>query len=70
MLVTQIRSVLEGRGVDFSAKWNASDAWQLYFTANNLTDEPYYAYFGSRSYNAQYEEYGATYTLGLRWTPF
>jgi TonB-dependent receptor len=56
--------------VDFSAKWNASDAWQLYFTANNLTDEPYYNYFAFRPYNAQYEEYGATYTLGLRWTPF
>jgi TonB-dependent receptor len=56
--------------VDFSARWNFIEDWQLSFTANNLTDEPYYAYFGSRSYNAQYEEYGATYTLGLRWTPF
>ena len=56
--------------IDLSANWNVTDAWQLSFTANNLTDEPYYNYFGSRPYNSQYEEYGATYTLGLRWSPF
>jgi TonB-dependent receptor len=56
--------------VDFSARWNITPAWQLAFTANNLTDEPYYNYFGSRPYNAQYEKYGTTYSLGLRWTPF
>jgi outer membrane receptor protein involved in Fe transport len=56
--------------VDFSAKWNFAEVWQLSFTAVNLTNEPYYNYFGSTPYNAQYEEYGATYSLGLRWTPF
>lgn len=56
--------------VDFSARWNFNPTWQLAFTANNLTDEPFYNYFGSRPYNAQYEEYGTTYSLALRWTPF
>ena len=27
------------------------------------------SYFGSRQFNAQYEEYGRTYTIGLRFTP-
>jgi TonB-dependent receptor len=56
--------------VDFTARWFFVENWQLSFTANNLTDEPYYNYFAYRPYNAQYEEYGATYTLGLRWSPF
>ena len=56
--------------VDFSAKWNVTEQVQLSFAAVNLTDEPYYNYFGSRAFNAQYEEYGRTYSLGLRFTPF
>jgi TonB-dependent receptor len=55
--------------VDFSAKWNVTPALQLNFAAINLTDEPFYAYFGQRQFNAQYEEYGRTYSLGLRWIP-
>ncbi len=56
--------------VDLSAKWRITDQWQLAFTATNLTDEPFYADFGSPRYNAQYEEYGQTYSLGVRYTPF
>ena len=41
--------------------------WQLSLDANNLTDEPYYAYFGERPYNAQYETYGRTVALGVRY---
>ena len=55
--------------VDLSAKWNITDALQLSFAAINLTDEPFYAYFGSRQFNAQYEEYGRTLSIGLRFTP-
>ena len=55
--------------VDLSAKWNITDALQLSFAAINLTDEPFYAYFGSSQFNAQYEEYGRTLSLGLRFTP-
>ena len=46
-----------------------ANQWQVYFDANNLTDEPYYAYFGERAYNAQYETYGRTFALGIRYQP-
>lgn len=54
--------------VDFSAKWLLSDAISLSFAANNITDEPFYVYTGSRRYNTQYEQYGRSYTLGLQIT--
>ena len=55
--------------LDLSARWNITDELQLSLAAVNLTDEPFYTYFGSRQFNAQYEEYGRTYTIGLRYTP-
>ncbi|MFN3770913.1 MAG: TonB-dependent receptor [Ectopseudomonas guguanensis] len=56
--------------VDFSAGYFLSDNLQLKFEAQNLTDESYYVYTGNRRYNAQYEEYGPTYSLGLTFTHF
>lgn len=56
--------------VDFSARYFLTKELQLSFEAQNLTDEHYYVYTGSRSYNAQYEEYGPTYSLGLTFTHF
>ena len=32
----------------------------------DATSEPYYAYFRSARYAAQYEEYGPTYELGIK----
>ena len=55
--------------LDLSAKWNITDELQLSVAAINLTDEPFYTYFGSRQFNAQYEEYGRTYSIGLRYAP-
>ena len=54
---------------DLSGRWNITPGLQLSAALINITDEPYYAYFGSRAYNAQYEEYGRTFSLGLRYTP-
>ena len=54
---------------DLSGRWNITPGLQLSAAFINMTDEPYYAYFGSRTYNAQYEEYGRTFSLGLRYTP-
>ena len=54
--------------VDFSAGYFLTKGLQLKFEAQNLTDESYYVYTGSRGYNAQYEEYGPTYKLGLTYT--
>jgi TonB-dependent receptor len=56
--------------LDLSATWNVTNELQLALSAVNLTDEPYYAYFGSRAYNAQFEEYGRTITVGLRYRPY
>ena len=35
-----------------------------------IRDRSYYVYTGNRRYNAQYEEYGPTYSLGLTFTHF
>ncbi len=55
---------------DFIAKGHINKKLMVYFKALNLTDEPYYAYTGQRSYNAQYEQYGRTYQLGLSYIGF
>ncbi|NER63862.1 TonB-dependent receptor [Pseudomonas sp. MAFF212427] len=56
--------------VDFKAGYFITPELQLTFEAQNLTDESYYVYTGNRRYNAQYEEYGPTYKLGLTLTHF
>ncbi|MDP2507049.1 TonB-dependent receptor [Oceanobacter sp. 3_MG-2023] len=56
--------------VDFNASYKVSEHIKVRFKAANLTDEPYYAYQGSERYNAQYEDYGPTYSLGLSYTSF
>ncbi|MGY4825221.1 TonB-dependent receptor [Stutzerimonas chloritidismutans] len=56
--------------VDFKAGYFITPSLQLTFEALNLTDESYYVYSGRRAYNAQYEEYGPTYKLGLTLTHF
>ena len=56
--------------VDFNASYKVSEQFKVRFKAANLTDEPYYTYQGKEKYNAQYEDYGPTYTLGLSFTNF
>ncbi|EZQ17941.1 TonB-dependent receptor [Halopseudomonas bauzanensis] len=56
--------------VDFSAGYFLRDNLQVFFEAQNLTDESYYVYTGKRRYNAQYEEYGPSYKIGLTLTHF
>lgn len=51
--------------VDFSARYAINKTVQIFFQAQNLTDEAYYVYTGSSAYNAQYEEYGPVYKLGV-----
>src|SRR5690606_27929730 len=43
---------------------------QVPLEALNLTDESYFVYTGRSNFNAQYEEYGPTYKLGLTLTHF
>jgi TonB-dependent receptor len=56
--------------VDFSGRYFVTRELQVSFEAQNITDEPYYSYIGNEAYNAQYEEYGPTYKLGLTYTHF
>ncbi|WP_076414242.1 TonB-dependent receptor [Shewanella sp. UCD-KL12] len=51
---------------DFVAKSYLTEDITLYFKGINLTDEPFYAYTGHSRYNAQYEEYGRTFQLGIQ----
>ena len=52
--------------VDLGIRYFVNGRWEFNLDANNLTDEPYYAYFGDRRFNAQYETYGRTVAVGLR----
>lgn len=56
--------------VDFKAGYFLTPDLQLTFEAQNITDESYYVYTGRHGYNAQYEEYGPTYKVGLTLTHF
>ncbi|MBC8650856.1 TonB-dependent receptor [Pseudomonas sp. MTM4] len=56
--------------LDFKAGYFITPNLQLTVEALNLTDESYFVYTGRRNYNAQYEEYGPTYKLGLTLTHF
>ncbi|MBM96756.1 MAG: TonB-dependent receptor [Oceanospirillaceae bacterium] len=56
--------------VDFNASYKVSEQLKVRFKAANLTDEPYYTYQGKEKYNAQYEDYGPTYTVGLSFSNF
>ncbi|TDJ79505.1 TonB-dependent receptor [Pseudomonas putida] len=56
--------------VDFKAGYFITPELQVTFEAQNITDESYYVYTGHQRYNAQYEEYGPTYKLGLTLTHF
>lgn len=51
---------------DLVAKSFITDEITIYFKAINLSDEPFYAYTGRQNFNAQYEEYGRTFQLGIQ----
>lgn len=53
--------------VDFSLKYFPRERWRISVDGNNLTDEPYFAYFQDSAYNAQYETYGRTLSMGIQY---
>ena len=55
--------------VDASIRTNFGD-FEVSFDAINLTNQSFYAYTGSSQYNLQYEEYGRSYRLGVKWRNF
>ncbi len=56
--------------LDFTGRIFLGKHAQIVLQALNLNDEPYYVYTGRNAYNAQYEEYGPTYKLGINFTHF
>lgn len=56
--------------VDISAAYHVLENLKLTFDISNITDEPYYTYQNSEAFNAQYEEYGPTYRLGVSFHQF
>ena len=51
--------------VDFTAKYDFTDNIQGFFNVVNLSEEPNYRYFGSRSYTAQYDVIGRSFVAGV-----
>lgn len=56
--------------LDFSMSYQAHKNVQITFEAINLNDEKYYVYYGSQQFNNQYERYGRTVRLGLKFSMF
>lgn len=62
----QDRVVDTQKQVDFSLQWQLTKRVALSFEAANLNNEKYYVYQGEKGHNAQYEQYGRTYKVGLK----
>ena len=62
----QDRYVDSQKQLDFSMSWKLNKRWQLSFDASNLNNEKYYVYQGDKARNAQFEQYGRTYRIGLK----
>lgn len=54
--------------LDFSFKIAPRRGLEFSFEAANLTNNPYYVYQSVRAQNAQYERYGRTFKLGVKWS--
>lgn len=52
--------------IDFTGGYQITDAARLYVNVVNITDEPFYAYFGSDRQASQFEQYGITAELGIK----
>jgi TonB-dependent receptor len=53
---------------DLSARYALSKSLQLSFDVQNLNDAKYFVYAGSADRNAQWETYGRSYRLSLKYT--
>ena len=67
---TQDRIVDAQKQLDFSLNWQLMKGVQLAFEIANLNNEKYYVYQGTKNHNAQYEQYGRTYKIGLKASMF
>jgi TonB-dependent receptor len=56
--------------LDFSLKYAPSKQLEFSLEAANLTNEPYYVYQATPAQNAQYERYGRSVKIGVKWSLF
>ncbi|MEQ6886111.1 TonB-dependent receptor [Salicola sp. Rm-C-2C1-2] len=56
--------------LDFSGSYNLTNELKMTFEVVNINDRPFYTYQDKESFNAQHEEYGRTYRLGLTYASF
>jgi Outer membrane receptor proteins, mostly Fe transport len=54
--------------IDFNLKYEINKNLSLKFDLNNITDEPEFYYWGTPDRLSQYDEYGTTVSIGLRYT--
>lgn len=54
--------------VDLTARYEWSESLMINAQAINLNDEPEYYYFGDSRRLSQYDEFGTTYSLGIRYS--
>jgi len=60
----------EHNQVDLTVKYDITSNIQIYFNAINLNEEPNYRYYGNSRYNAQYDEIGQSFTMGITYRNF
>jgi len=53
--------------VDLTVKYQLNDNLLINAAALNLNDRPEYYYFGNGARLSQYDEYGSTFILGMRY---
>ena len=53
--------------LDFNLKYKINDQMSLKFDISNITDEPEFYYWGTPDRLSQYDLYGRTYSVGIRY---
>ncbi|NCW00145.1 MAG: TonB-dependent receptor, partial [Proteobacteria bacterium] len=53
--------------IDFNMKYKINDQMSVKFDISNITDEPEFYYWGTPNRLSQYDEYGRTYSIGIRY---
>ena len=53
--------------IDFNLKYKINDQMSIKFDISNITDEPEFYYWGTPNRLSQYDEYGRTYSIGIRY---
>ncbi len=56
--------------IDLTLKYDMNDRLQIHFHAMNLNEESGYRYYGNSRFNAQYDEIGRSFALGVTYRSF